>query len=319
MSKLIEKMKKEAERLKKKEAERGDFGPKIDWYNPEVGEHMIRVLSKSDDVPWRQVRIHYIGIKKKDGSGARIPVRCLEDFDETCPVCQAYEKMRKSDNEKAKDLRAIERYIYLIIDYTSKTVKPWLAGVKVHTSIVEFFGDLAETAFERDWKLTKKRDPRKPKHLGIDYSIRPAMKETEIPAKLQPLVDEAIDIETLFGTNEKKKMLEFLGMESDEDVDTDGADADEEAEIARAAKAKAAAAKAKAAAKKPVDDDDDDDRSAAFDDEEEDDIPENKPAKKSASAKPAAKKKVEDDEDEDLDIDAEDEDLEEELRSLGVE
>jgi hypothetical protein len=317
MSKLIEKMKKEAERLKKKEAERGEYGPKVEWYQPQVGEHMIRILpnlKNDEELPYKQVRVHFINVKKKDGSFAKIPVRCLEDFEEQCPLCQEHEKLRKTDNEAAKDLRATERYIYMIIDYATKTVKPWQAGIRVHTSIVEFFGDLADTALKRDWKLTKKQNGKS--KMAIDYTIRPSMKETDIPAKLEALVEEAVDIDTLFATNEKKKMLEFLGADVDEDTDVDHDEEDDRAAKAKAAAAKAKAAKAKAAA---VEEDEDDDRSGGFEDEE-DHFPEDKPAKK-AAAKPAAKpvkKKVEE-EDEDLDIDAEDEDLEEELRSLGVE
>jgi hypothetical protein len=361
--KLADKIAKEKARLEKKASERGTF-EKQDWFKPETGENLIRLLphmEEEDEIPFVQVKIHYIGKELEDGRVVQIPVRCLDDFDKECPVCKAHFKALKAkDKELAQKLRPQERYLYNVLDYKNRKVTPWAAGVTVHQMIMEHAGDL-ENPFTlqggRDWKLVKKVDPRKRPPTNVTYTIRPTPKDSDVASKHEPLLDEAVDLETLYSTEELTAMKEFLSSidvdsdegddegedpppkkskfksksrdedeeedEDEDDVEEDDAeeeDEDEEEDLKAKAKAKAKAAAAKAKAKSRDEDED----------EEEEEDP---PPKKSKSKARDEEDEDEEDEEEDPppkkkgkkksrdedDLDIEDEDLEKELRDLGVE
>jgi hypothetical protein len=324
MSKLAQKIAKEKARLEKKASERVSF-EKIDWYKPNNGENLIRLLpnvADEDEFPFKQVKIHYIAKELDDGRSVDIPVRCLTDFEKDCPVCNAHQKAMKAKNkELSSKLRPQERYLYNVLDYNSKKVQPWAAGVTVHQLIMEHAGDLDnpfDPAGGRDWKLVKKTDSRKPRPLNVSYSIRPTPKDSSIPSKFATMIEEgAIDLETLYATEELAAMKAFL-----ENLDLDGGDDDED-EDERPAKKKS---KSKARddedeeeeeddEEEEADDDDSDDEDEEDDDEEdeeEEDAAALKKAKaKAAAAKAKAKSKVEDDEDEEEEDDEDDEDEEE--------
>jgi hypothetical protein len=358
--KLADKIAKEKARLEKKASERGTF-EKQDWFKPETGENLIRLLphmEEEDEIPFVQVKIHYIGKELEDGRVVQIPVRCLDDFDKECPVCKAHFKALKAkDKELAQKLRPQERYLYNVLDYKNRKVTPWAAGVTVHQMIMEHAGDL-ENPFTlqggRDWKLVKKVDPRKRPPTNVTYTIRPTPKDSDVASKHEPLLDEAVDLETLYSTEELTAMKEFLSSidvdsdegddegedpppkkskfksksrdedeeeEDEDDVEEDDAeeeDEDEEEDLKAKAKAKAAAAKAKAKSR---------------DEDEEEEEEEDPPPKKSKSKARDEEDEDEEDEEEDPppkkkgkkksrdedDLDIEDEDLEKELRDLGVE
>lgn len=309
MSKLMDKLRKEKERLTKSAEGRGNF-EKTDWFRPEKGDNLVRFLPNLEDpdgeLPFKHVRTHYIGIEKKDGGTVNIPVRCLRDFEEDCPVCDEYEKMVRKDKDKAKPFRAREAYVYNIIDYKNKSVHPYSAGVTVHEQIMgfadDFSGNIFSTEEGRDWKLVKKVDPRKPAMLGVSYALRPGMKDTALPKKLEALLEGAEDIDKLYEDNERKKMLEWLGYDVEDESDEpeeDGIDieAEFEEEEAPKKKAKKAAAKAKKKAAPPEFDEDED--MPEFDEE---------PAQTKKSKK---KSKA-------AEVDTEDDELDEELKALGV-
>lgn len=299
-NKFLEKLKKENERLKKEAESRGTGGfEKANWFKPEMGDNMIRILSRGEDFPYVEMHVHYVTVKKKDGGNVQVPMRCLADLEKDCPLCDAYEKVVKADKERARSLLRRRVYLYNVINYKTRQVQPWAAGIQVHEQIMGYAADIADedsNVFSeeagRDWKLIKKKDPRKPGNLGINYTIRPSSKDTAIPEKVAILVEGAVDLTTLYPhqADDERKMREFLG-ESTDEVE---ADEDEDLPVVKAppasvakAKASVAAAKAKAAPKKPV----------VEDDEDEDDGFE---------------------EDEELGVDSEDDDLEAELRDLGV-
>lgn len=318
MSKLMDKLRKEKERLEKEAETRGSGNfEKVEWWRPQKGDNLIRILPNLADpdgeLPFKSVRTHFIGIEKKDGGTVNIPVRCLQDFGEDCPVCNEYEKLIRSDKEKAKAFRARESYIYAIIDYKTKTIHPYQCPVTVHEQIMGFAEDFGGNIFSleegRDWKLVKKVDPRKPAMLGVTYAVRPSMKDTALPAKLEGLLEGAPDFDKLFEDKERAKMLKWLGHDvedvADEGPEDTGTDEDfdlesefeDEPKAKPAAKkevkkevAKKAAAKAKAKAAPP--EFDEDEEMPEFDDE------------------PSS--------DDDFGVDVEDDELEKELKDLGV-
>jgi hypothetical protein len=311
MSQLFQKLKKERERIEKDKGSRGGGNyEKIAWWKPEKGDNLVRILpdvkNPEGELPFRRIAIHFIKVKNKEGGEVAIGVRCLNDHKEgTCPICNEYEKLVKKDKDRARDLRARDTYLYNVLDYKSGTVHPWSAGITIHDQIMGFAEDFSDNIFSteagRDWKIVKKVDPRKPRHLGVEYSVRPATKDTAMPAKMKPVADAAIDLDTLYQDRDDKRMIEFLEeygyvtAKPKAPVDDYESDFDEEP------------VKPKAVAKpKPKV-------------EEEDDVPDftewEKPAAK--PSKPpvvkAAKKPVED---EDFDINTDDDDLEAELREL---
>lgn len=339
MSKLFQKLKKERERLDKAAESRGNF-EKIPWWKPQKGDNMIRVLpdlkNPDEELPFRQISTHFIAIEKDDGSSVNIGVRCLRELDDECPVCETYEKFVKVDKDKAGALRPRTAYLYNIVDYKAQTVHPWSAGVTAHEQIMGFAEDFTENIFSldsgRDWKVIKKVDPKKSAKFGTTYAVRPGIKDSALPEKLKPLLETAIDLNTLYTQNEKDKMIEWLQSDGDyseylevsaapakkgakveeeeEAVDIEKEFEEEAPKVSAAAKAKAAAAKVKSKAKE-----EDGPSESDFGDFEEE------PPKKTAAKPVAGKTKVAakpKEEEEDLGIGTDDDELEDELRDLGV-
>jgi hypothetical protein len=316
-------MREEAARIAKKAEGGGNF-EKVPWWSPKTGDNVVRILpnaENADDLPYVKAVIHYIGVRKKDGSYAQVPVRCLADVDtngkkvfageKNCPICRKYDQlMKEGDKENARNLRPVSRYLYNVIDITARTVHPYAAPETVHGFVTEHSGDL-ENPFDldsgRDWKIVKKVDPRKAKNLGTSYSARPAIKDSALPEKLRHLVEEAMDLKTLYAANDKKRMLEFLG---EEPADETAEEFDEDLKATPKVAAKAAAVKAKAKAAEV--------ESSFGDEEEEDEEITFKAPPKTATVKGKVAKATKED-DEDLGVSFEDEELERELKELGLE
>lgn len=317
MSKLFQKLKKERERIESDKGSRGGNFEKIAWWKPEKGDNLVRILPDVKDpdgeLPFRRIAIHFIKVRNKEGGEVAVGVRCLNDHKEgSCPICNEYEKLVKKDKDRARDLRARDTYLYNVLDYKTGTVHPWSAGITIHDQIMGFAEDFSDNIFSvesgRDWKIVKKVDPRKPRHLGVEYAVRPATKDTALPAKMKPVADAAIDLDTLYQERDDKRMIEFLEQYGYIAAKPKAASDDHEDDIDLESEFEEPKPKAKPAAAKPkpkVEDEDD------VPDFSEWDEPKAKPAAKPAP-KPAAKKPV----DEDLDIDTDDDDLEAELREL---
>jgi len=334
---MLDKIRDEQARIAKKKESQGGF-EKVDWYKPEEGDNLIRILpaAKADDLPFKVVHLHYISIKKRDGGIVNgIPVRCHEDFGEECPLCSAVRELytgTDKQKETAKQIRAREVYLYNIINFKDRKVQPYAAGITVHEEILTYAGDVGLGIFGEDgghnWKVTKKIDPRKPKNLGIKYSVRMDIKESDIPSKLKVLLESATDLDSLYADKEMANVnayLESLGFEGSEEeedeVDTKKAapkakavveeEDDEEEEVKPKAKAKAKAVveeeeeeyeeyeevkpKAKVKAKAKV-------------------IVEEEEVKPKAKVKAKAKVEVEEEEEDE----SEDDEFEKELRELGM-
>ena len=98
MSKLLKKLKAEASKLKQKEEERGTFNEKVPYFTTEKGDNIIRILPNwkdKDELFFKPVNIHFgVPITTRDGNVIKIPVRCLRDFDEDCPLCDEYKFLK---------------------------------------------------------------------------------------------------------------------------------------------------------------------------------------------------------------------------------
>ena len=322
---VMDKLRKEAKRLKEVEGEKKTF-EKIDWYTPDKGDNNIRLLPHKDkpetSVPFRRVVVHYLPVKKNAGGFANIPVRCLTELDDTCPLCKKFTQLQKAgDKDGAMRMRPSERYLWNVINYKDVKVQPYSAPLTVHNELMGWVADEDSNPdgidiLSRDWRLTKKPG----KGIQVDYSVRPSMKDSVIAPKMKTLLEAMVDLDSLYNDNEKTKMLAFIGEEpeADDDKEVEADEDDDKAERLAAAKAKAAKAKVKA---KPEPEDED----APEDDGDDDDGFAPAKAKKDstppAKGKPMSKAKPKDEEEEieeEAEVNTDDEDLEKELRDLGV-
>jgi len=313
MGKVLEKLKKEVERIEAKEKSRGDY-TKVDWFKPEKGDNIIRVLphwSKPDDsLFYKTINIHYGLPISRDGKTYKIPARCLRDLNEDCPLCDEYEKLGKGEG---KDLRSSERAIFNIIDFKTQTVKPWQCPETVYKYIFAMSTEMDEDTWDlktgRNWKIRKKVDPSKPPQFGTKYEVFPDMKQSAVPKKLLGLTEDLPDLDGVYCENHREAMLDLLGLEEkSEDVDDDN----EKEEVFTEKPVK----KHKKKAKAEVDEEDEDEE------ENDEEVFTEKPVKKHKKKAKAEVDEEDEEEGEDDNIVAsvkiEDKELEDELRRLGV-
>ena len=308
--KLFQKVLGAAKKIREDNESKGQAFEKVDWFIPQDGKVRIRLLPNPKDPDnffWKEVHTHFMPIKKKNGQMAQIPVRCLSDFDEPCPMCAAYAKLSKSkDAEKADAstrMRPVTRYLVNIIVYDeekgSAKVQPYAMQSSVFTGVTEIMDELQVVAYDleegRDLKLIRKN-----KNGRTEYQVLPVAASSAVPTKLRPLLKAAVDLDSLYTQNEGERMREYLeivGIEVEEDED--------EEPIKKKGKA--------------VDDDDvvdsDDDEDVDDDDdaEEEDDDADEEEDDEDAEEEASDEEEDEDDDsDDDDDDDDEDEDEEEE-------
>lgn len=289
----MEKLRKENARLEEQEKKRGQKFTKVEWFKPQKGDNKIRILpdpdAPDDNLPYRRVHIHFFKKTLEDGRVITLAGRCLREFDEECPLCDEYEVLVKKDKDAARNLRRVERYIYNIIDLHKMSVHPYAAGKTVHEQITGCAGDvgtdMGTNVFSledgRGWTLVKKVTGAGA--FNVSYGLRVGPSNSKLPSKLMPLVDEALDLKTLYSENLRSDMLKFLGYEED---DEEYAGVDLEKDVKEAPE---------------------------FEAEEE--MPDFKPKAKKAAKKAARRKRVEEDE---AEIDVEDDDVDAELRALGI-
>jgi len=292
VSKLLEKLRAEAKNIEENKEKRESAGKRFDWWKPEKGDNVIRLMPPFNDEGdiFKKVHIHFgIPIQKNDGGVAKIPARCPRDWEKACPLCDSYDSGGLS-KETARELRPTQRVLYNVMDYKSRTVKPWLCPVTLHEELFYYFQELGEgTAIAdltdpkagRNWKIRKNVDPSKSGPFAISYKCFPDMKDSAIPAKLMELVSNLPNLDEAFTEDHTAAMCGMVGASA----------ADYEKTTKTAAKSKTAA---KAAPKAKKEDDDIPSVEAAEEDDEE------------KVEMPTA------------DLNVEDEDLEAELRRLGV-
>jgi len=287
MSKLMEKLRKEAKKQKKKREERSSSSG-VDWFSPEKGDNIIRILphwKDKDEVFFKHVFLHYgIPFKKDDGEVITISGRCLREFEEDCPICDVYEKVVKKNKEKAKDFKVTERYLYNVIDYKAKQLKVYNAPISVHGEVMmwveEFDSDISDPNTGRDFKIKKLVDPKKQPRFGTSYKIIPGLKETAVPTKLKSLLKELTNLDEVYNENHRESMeavVESLG-------------------ITPASKTKGKSKKKKEEEELDFEEDDKKEEETAFADDSDD---------------------TEEEESEDMEVEADD-DLDKEIRDLGL-
>lgn len=224
---MLEKLKAAKKNLEEKKT---TYADKIDFFKPKVGDNLIRILPRGEDMPYVEVRLHYITVKKKDGTIAHgIPVRCWAELgDDKCPICEYAQNLMRSkkeaDQANGKRFRAGTRYLYNIVDYTGKVVVPWAISSNLHEEILGNLIDLADEDIlnvetGKNWKLIKKQKGKEA--FQVDYTLRLDPRSSAIPAKLMPLVEEAVNLEELYQDKEERIVNAFLGFKADSEEDDD--------------------------------------------------------------------------------------------------
>ena len=125
-SKLEAKKVQEAERQKQQER---NFGPKVLWWKPKVGENFIRLTppwtseGHNADMPFREVYRHWDigqGGYEPKGRSFTCPVKTEDGPGGTCEVCDEVYALRSSgspaDQEIAKKIYAKRRLFCNVID-----------------------------------------------------------------------------------------------------------------------------------------------------------------------------------------------------------
>lgn len=315
---FMDQAKAEAQNQKEAAANRGEF-TKLDWYKPTTGTNHVRILphwsGDLNKLMFKKVVLHWnVEIDKTDGTGTvAIPVRCLKDFEKRCPLCEKWDAAKtKEDKAKLNSQRPVESYLYNIFDIEKKEAKPYSAPVTVHTAIFEWVEDIGANPTDweegRDWKLIKKVDPNKSPKNGTTYAVRVGLDPTKFPEKFREAAKEGmINFDNEYVDDHSEAIYRAAGVKKDEGGG-DPTPAPKEA--------------VKEASKAPVETKDDDpwaEKSGGP--EESEDIP-----FKDGSEVESGGTKAEDSKEEkpeldpkDVGINLEDKDLEDELKSLGIE
>jgi len=223
---LLDKLRKEAELLKEEEV-RGNFS-KVNWFKPEKGDNIIRVLPHWDkpgeELFFKRVEVHYGVPLTREGKVYKIPVRCLKDFGEDCPLCEKSDELfadgGEKAKEKAKEFRSSSRALYNIIDYKDRQapLKTYAAPITVHKDIVYWMNEVGENIADpksgRNWKLLKEVESGKPPQFGTSYKIHPDLKESSLPSKMMVHLENIPNLDEVYNENHREAMCEMLGIES---------------------------------------------------------------------------------------------------------
>jgi len=309
---LLDRLRAEAKKLKEDAATRGNF-EKVDWFYAAAGDNLLRILphpKSKDEFFFKEVRLHFMPFKKNNGSMVQVPVRCLYDFDEKCPLCLAFEKVVRTDKEKAQGFRVTTRYLYNVINYTERKVQPYAAPKTVHEEVMgwlgEFNSDVSNVDTGRDFKISKKTVSGR-----TSYSVKPSMKESAVPEKLRPLLNNCVDFDELYKSNEKAKMMEFLGASGALKKAAKDEEEEPEVDVEEDDVPFAPPPRKKVAPKAEEEDE------PVFEEEEEEEKEEEEKevVKKSAAKVKKSLAKIKEEEDE---VSEDDDELSKELRDLGV-
>jgi len=218
---LMDRLKEKAKEVEERKEERAKGGFDIvPMFKPKEGDQIVRILPHWDDPDNKfyfvEKVIHYIPKKLDDGRKVNIPVACLEEFDEECPICQAVVRLRAADkkDEDAKNIRKQRKALYNIIDYQEKAVVVWAVPETLHEDFMTWLGDAGEfwsLEAGRNWKLKKKVDPKRGP-ISTTYKIFPDMKESAVPSKLEGELDNMFNLDEVWSENGKETMLEALDL-----------------------------------------------------------------------------------------------------------
>jgi len=229
MSSLTEKLRKEQASLEKKAEERGESKfVKTNFFKPEKGKNIIRILPNWKDKKelfFYPVKVHFnVPTIFKDGNEYKVVARCREDWGKECPLCERHKELSALGGSEARNYKPVERYLYNLLHYKAKKVTVYPAPVTVHQEIIKWSNDaggeiIVDYKKGRNFELIKEVDPSKPIQFGTSYKVYIDLKETEIPSKLLQIIEESglSDLEAVYGVDYYKDMCKMVGTKPDDE------------------------------------------------------------------------------------------------------
>ena len=206
-------------------AAQGRGGKKSDFWRPQDGESVIRILPSPDEDPFKEHHFHYnLGAN----SGFLCPKR---NFGDDCPVCNFATKLfNEGSNEsvtQAKTLFARQRFFspVLVRGEEAEGVKVWGYGKTVYENLLSLvlnpdYGDITDPIEGTDLVLVYGKAP------GMMYpqtKVQPRRKSSSLcedgDEACQEIVTTVPDLDTLFERKSAKDVQsildEFLNSEVD--------------------------------------------------------------------------------------------------------
>lgn len=113
-------------------------GAEINYFVPEMGSNIIRVLPTQSDIPFKELGWHFISSSK------RFLCPLILTGDE-CPICEAVEVLRESkvasDRELARKWSVQVKGAFNIYDRRDGKVKVWIASPKIYRLILDLIAE----------------------------------------------------------------------------------------------------------------------------------------------------------------------------------
>jgi hypothetical protein len=193
-------------------------GKKSDFWRPQDGENVIRILPSPDEDPFKEHHFHY---NLGNQSGFLCPKR---NFGDDCPVCNFATKLFNEGSQEsvqqAKNLFARQRFFspVLVRGQEAEGVKVWGYGKTVYETLLSLvlnpdYGDIT--------------DPQDGTDLVLSYGKAPGMlyPQTKVQPrrKSSPLCDDGDDLDTLFERKSTQDVQDILDEFLNSDVNAEEA------------------------------------------------------------------------------------------------
>ena len=208
-------------------AAQGKGEKKSDFWRPQEGENVIRILPSPDEDPFKEHHFHY---NLGNRSGFLCPKR---NFGDDCPVCSFATKLFNEGSpesvQQAKSLFARQRFFspVLVRGQESEGVKVWGYGKTVYETLLSLvlnpdYGDITDPEDGTDLVLSYGKAP------GMLYpqtKVQPRRKSSQLcedgDEACQEIVASVPDLDTLFERKSTQDVQGILNEFLNEGVDAE--------------------------------------------------------------------------------------------------
>ena len=208
-------------------AAQGKGEKKSDFWRPQDGENVIRILPSPDEDPFKEHHFHY---NLGNRSGFLCPKR---NFGDDCPVCSFATKLFNEGSpesvQQAKSLFARQRFFspVLVRGQESEGVKVWGYGKTVYETLLSLvlnpdYGDITDPQDGTDLVLSYGKAP------GMLYpqtKVQPRRKSSPLcedgDEACQEIVATVPDLDTLFERKSTQDVQAILNEFLNEGVDAE--------------------------------------------------------------------------------------------------
>jgi hypothetical protein len=208
-------------------AAQGKGEKKSDFWRPQEGENVIRILPSPDEDPFKEHHFHY---NLGNRSGFLCPKR---NFGDDCPVCSFATKLFNEGSpesvQQAKSLFARQRFFspVLVRGQESEGVKVWGYGKTVYETLLSLvlnpdYGDITDPEDGTDLVLSYGKAP------GMLYpqtKVQPRRKSSKLcedgDEACQEIVASVPDLDTLFERKSTQDVQGILNEFLNEGVDAE--------------------------------------------------------------------------------------------------